>query len=616
MRLLVPFIFFLILNISTTILFKQKFGNTLPVTLLFSTFVIYYSQFIFRTFIVGYYILGLLLFLSLVLLVLKRNDKTFRNNFFSNGLYCYIIICLLVLIIDFRRCFTTWDELSHWGVMVKEMIRLDHFYTEEASKLLVHKDYPPFVSLFEMLFCKLQGKYSEMSVTMGLHFLEFSLIGPCIVEKFKSIGKNKFEKLFNSCIFLVVAIIIILNFDGEEVFPTIYTDIIMPILYVYGISQIMDDDTRNTTFGRITILIVINSLILTKQMGIAFVLLFLLFYFLLSIKSLADKKFIIWTLVSIFSVGFNYLLWNHYTHSLNQFGQFNLDRITPKGIFDIIKGGGSQIQHETYFHFINNLFSEIINKDPFRLTYFSSGLLAFCLLVLIYVLSKGNFKKEKFVKTNILFFCGYLGYAFVMFVLYMYCFNEHEMNYLSSYSRYMDSFVLSVYLILLIIIFEQMSKTVFKTVSWKKMAIILGVFIILVDSGKLENLSPGYFKGEPWIMFRGMANSIQKKTSDNSNILYINEFNDHSTFFLNYYLNNRNLDARFTFNGLGDTSIDDTERWNIAINFIKQNDFIYVHNPSENMDTVLGIYTKEGTLEKDSLYKVIIQNDSLELLLL
>lgn len=55
------------------------------------------------------------------------------------------MICLLVLVVDYKRCFSNWDELSHWGKMVKEMLRTDLFYSENISDLLVHKDYPPFL---------------------------------------------------------------------------------------------------------------------------------------------------------------------------------------------------------------------------------------------------------------------------------------------------------------------------------------------------------------------------------------------------------------------------------------------------------------------------------------
>ena len=92
----------------------------------------------------------------------------------------------MALIIDYGRHFTHWDELMHWGKMTQEMLRLDKFYTDPASELLVHKYYPPGVPIFEMLWCRMSGGWSEAGQTMSLHFLIFSansvvVCAPCVV---------------------------------------------------------------------------------------------------------------------------------------------------------------------------------------------------------------------------------------------------------------------------------------------------------------------------------------------------------------------------------------------------------------------------------------------------
>lgn len=136
MRLLIPFTFFAILNLGTIILFKQKFGRALPVTLFCSALILYYSQMFFKTFKIGYWLLYTLAGISVILLFLHRKDPDLKSRIFSNGFYSYLIICPVILVLDYQRFFTTWDELSHWGKMVKEMIRLDRFYTEPASNLV------------------------------------------------------------------------------------------------------------------------------------------------------------------------------------------------------------------------------------------------------------------------------------------------------------------------------------------------------------------------------------------------------------------------------------------------------------------------------------------------
>lgn len=115
------------------------------------------SQACFKTFNVGYYSLVIMSYFSAGFLVIKRKDLKFIKRFFSNGFWGYIIIFFMALIIDYGRHFTHWDELMHWGKMTQEMLRLDKFYTDPASELLVHKYYPPGVPIFEMLWCRMSG---------------------------------------------------------------------------------------------------------------------------------------------------------------------------------------------------------------------------------------------------------------------------------------------------------------------------------------------------------------------------------------------------------------------------------------------------------------------------
>ena len=72
--------------------------------------------------------------------------------------------------------FSNWDEFSHWGKMVKEMFRLDSFYSTKLSNLMVHKDYPPIIQIYELLWVKLSNSYSETILIKSIHFLELSLL--------------------------------------------------------------------------------------------------------------------------------------------------------------------------------------------------------------------------------------------------------------------------------------------------------------------------------------------------------------------------------------------------------------------------------------------------------
>ena len=163
---------------------KKSFGLCLPLSLILIPVLLFISQFIFRTFYVGYTLIILLSLIGLGLTIYKlfKKDKEFLKNIFSNGFFAFLILFILVYITDFGKQFSTWDELAHWGEMVKEMMRLDKFYTVKESLLIWHKDYPPLISLFEMFWCKISN-YSEQIMNISLHTFMLGLIIPYLTEK-------------------------------------------------------------------------------------------------------------------------------------------------------------------------------------------------------------------------------------------------------------------------------------------------------------------------------------------------------------------------------------------------------------------------------------------------
>lgn len=77
----------------------------------------------------------------------------------------FIVLYTFIFLFDYNRGFTHWDEMSHWGPMVKENLRLNQLYSTAESKLQAHKDYPPMIALFETAWCRVCGGYSEKYIS-------------------------------------------------------------------------------------------------------------------------------------------------------------------------------------------------------------------------------------------------------------------------------------------------------------------------------------------------------------------------------------------------------------------------------------------------------------------
>ena len=638
-----PLLFYILLNFWTVYIGKKTFGVSLPVTLMISVLLVYISQFVFGTFSIGLCICLIFSAAAIIALIMHKSllkkDPLVMKRFFSSGFYAFLVIYFLFLIVDYRRFFTSWDELSHWGKMVKEMLRLDSFYCDPASDLLVHKDYPPFASLFQMLWCRLTLEYSEAGVTTALHVFEFAILIPPVTDRLQD-GKALAVKraLLYDLLLTVIFAMLIFNFDFSG-FNTIYMDLLMPILYAYIISVIMDRSLRRSGFGYCSILIGQTCLIISKQMSISFVLLAWLFFTVCEItdsgaresfsgkalvkKYSADKRFsgngrtlllLCRSSGVLFIPALANMSWSHYVKTLGISGQFDLSTLNLGAFLDIIKGGGTFAQHNVYKDYINALFTMTQSSGTFKLPYAAAVLLAVCILFCLYYLFRKVMDKKELAGYLTVFLTGSVCYALTMLVLYMFFFSESEMIRLASYQRYMCSYVVSEYLLLLLILIDLLNRAKIDFMHFKYLITSLGVCLLMFDASKLSNLSPQLFNGMPLSDYHSRAEKLRELSADGDRIFLVSTSNGATMYFLNYYLDDREFDARYLYSDVAVQSAENAEYWNTVIDCVKENDYLYVYDSADPANAVLGQFTEGGTLYDDAVYEISVGEDQ-ELLL-
>ena len=335
------------------------------------------------------YILYIAAAAGIVLVAAKHNDREYISRICSIGLFSFMAIYLIFIVTDFGRHFTAWDEISHWGMMAKEMLRTDRFYSDASSKLTVHRDYPPFMTIFEYLVCRLSGGYSEGAVTFALHLISFSMLVSPVSEY---IGEGErgykwYKKLFVSALLVLIMELVLISFDADNVYSTIYTDLFMAILYVYAVWLILSKDATDTGFGYFSFVLTLCALILSKQMSAAFVmlawLLFIVMYALGKRGNVIVKGIALKALGMILLPAFCYLLWNIYVKSNGITGQFELSQISARGVLSILAGGGIWAQHAAYFKYVEYLFSYPITTGVFKLSFMTA-------LIVALVFSRGD----------------------------------------------------------------------------------------------------------------------------------------------------------------------------------------------------------------------------------
>ncbi len=604
-----PIIFFSLLNVIAVYLIKKDFLFCLPVTMMTGGFVLYFTQFIFKTFKVGYALLFIACVPAIFILIKKRKDEETIKLITGEGLWIFIGIYVVFAILDFGRHFTyEIDEVMHWGKMVRQMQFWDRFYSDPSSTMIAHKDYPPFISLIELLWCEVSGGYSEKSVTFALHAFMGILFGASVYTFVPSDSDRAKApiKILKGILIALSSAVLMRFFDSFNIFNTIYTDILLSVFAIYLFALVISGQTNDMKKGFIAFVIGCCGLMITKQMGIFFVALACVLYFILSKK----KALTLIPLVSSFVVSG---IWKAYIKSLGISGQFDLSRIDPslllKELFDTesLRGSVTRV-------FLKQMFNTPLSLGAVEMTFFTSFIIGIVLLIIIYKFGSAFFGSKTVNAVAIVVQLGALAYAGALWVLYMFCFEEPEMASLASYNRYFSSYLLfqfGIYLLILLGAFAGRRFGVINTCTW---CIILGILICVAGPLNLTCLMPQGLRLEPLNDYRYRSERIGQKVEPGALVFIVSTYNDNNIMYTQYYLDDITFDVRHPHPEMINIPDGDPE-WDVVRDDISTSDYVYVFDTTDTIQNEVGVYAATGSLDDERLYKVDHTGDGFSLVL-
>lgn len=429
---------------------------------------------------------------------------------------------MIVYFFDYKRVFSHWDEYSHWGEMVKEMLRIDKLYSAPASVLQAHKDYPPAISLFELLWCKFSGKYSEALLIKSLHIFEFSFFIPAISEKFNF--KNKVKLISNSLFGILLVFILISFFDLHGVINSIYTDYIMAIILAYSIFIIVFDKDLLSDFSILNYSLLCILMVLTKQMGLPFYMMILYVYVLKLIYDKYFNKDNKKQLIKVFIFMFIIPLliwkgWDLYVSSMYSLQQFKLSDIKLFELFDIVRGkAGREYQILAASNYLNALKSVNISSSQINLTFINSVFLMIILMYIVYFYGKKYINKNDFINLESIIILGAFGYAFIMLTLYVFNFGEIEGPNIASFDRYMDTYIIFI-LSLILMIFIRIFSLNYNKNKMNYIILIFLISLLFIRNDLMFVYNPA-LKEKNKSIYEISGNTINKYTK-NSNVYII-----------------------------------------------------------------------------------------------
>ena len=604
---LLPLIVILLSNATTVYIFKKSFGKTLIFTLLLFSFPLFISGLIFNSFKIGY-ILNILYSISIIPFLIKNRKNTnlimnFKSNYFSMGFFAFIAIYLFVFIYDFNRSFTMWDEKSHWGVMLKEMLRLDNFYSIDESTLMVHKDYPPILQLFELFWIKLSGTYKEAYATRALHTLELSFFVLFIDKKEEINIKNIFKTIYKIGMIVLIGLLIILMFDKHGVINSIYNDYFLSLLVAYALLYIFFEND-NSNFSIINISLILSFILLTKQVGLAFYIMILFFYIITTIKQKKKIKEYIKLFLLLFIIPFIfYKIWGIYISHFIIEKQFVISDIKLQELKDIIFNT-SNVKHSIYTNYISSIINTNISWFKFfNISYLVSFIIFVILLFIVNIFNRIDWKK--IIKLFITILLGACGYFVLMLLLYLFCFKEEGFT-LASFDRYMDTYLIIEFIVLFIMVIKSIEKN-------KRLYLYLIISFILllsINRGRIHYLKPTITR-ESITPYEVVSNRIIEKTNEKDKIFLLSQETESLyQFSVKYYANPRITNLRYYELPLDEKDFEDYF-YNNVNDYMLKFDYLYVVNTTDELNNKYDFIFKN--IKNDELYKIKNENGKVKL---
>ena len=346
------------------------------------------------------------------------------------------------------------------------------------------------------------------------------------------------------------------SFDYQEnTLGSIYVDypIMLYYAYLFLLTLRLKD---NNLYDYILFVISLSLFLLTKQVSIALYLVILYLFICLYFKK--NKEFFTKLVLIVIFPLLTYKSWSLVIRNINVSKQFDLS------ISDVLSlsNGLSDIQASTSNNYLSALIKTGLTNGPLKLPYV---LLSIIVIVLLMLFIKENKRYKLSLISSMAI--SFIGYAILMYVMYMFCFSESEMARLASYSRYMGSFMCASLIITLLLIefnykyIVAFSLVTIITIKPSDCLLKTPYFRLFLPSSKIYKDCANTIKTHDNTLVItkniGYGNEVIRfYLEDNYNFTYSNEMIDYSDYDYIYFIRYNDLDGLYRVDGDKYTKLD------------------------------------------------------------
>lgn len=608
--IIIPILIILGACALTCILSGKQFGKCILPTMIIITILIYFSQMLFRTFTVGYVavvVYGLFCVPAYILIGQSRR-KTFRQNFSSCGFWVFLIIVAFFYLLDRENYITTaYDEVMHWGVFVKEMMRTGHWYSE-SPRTVPLREYPPFLQIWEMFFCKFSvGHFQSNICHYALHVFEFSAIALPVIEKLKLQkieGTLNYLKQMLAIIFVAAFFIVLVKiFDGQGVISNLHPDYALMIIYGRCLCQIWESKKDGFLWGSVNLILNLTALVLIKQIGIFLCLTVLVLYCMVCINEVQLyskwKKMVSVLTSALVPLGV-YVMWNSYVNTNIYKTHFSTSIDGILAAFNTTQG------KDLVYNFYRALFDKNIANSTTSLPYLIW--IAIVVLLMHFTAAKAHDEVTKCERR--LYILYYIltafCYAVVIAIAMLTGFSDVEQADLVCFDRYMGSFILGCIIFPFELLFIETNQK--NHLNYWSASTAIVVLLLLTNGHNLSIFAPIRTTCDN-LTERQIANNIEANTDSDDVVYVLLNDNGNPLLSVNYYCEDAILSFDYrsvlawTFGDLN-KNLTDPEIKAAEEEKIFSCDDLYVHDVTDAFNEAFRSHNNGENFEPDTMYRL------------
>lgn len=448
---------------------KTKIENALAIGVMLIITVIYAMGF-FNHMEYGKYIVFAFFIISVIYII--TDIKKMKGYIFTIGGIYYWISLALGIIRNRYKVINTWDELAQWALTVKYSYTTNCFGAQSGSNCY-YADYPPASACFHYFWMNIGNGFDDRRLYVSMSVLITVLLIPILskLDLKKNIVRN---------IMVSIALYLSVLTFYRKAYSSLTVDCLLGLCFAYILYMEFFEENNKVKILGVSLMLFVISII--KSSGIIFAIISIII--IISREKLNKWKYVAQCILNIVIAKIS---WNTYLSIQCTNNTWNFKTRIENFKFDNL----AEWQRQGFANFYKAIFNYKTIENTSQTVFYINFLKIPCIIWIvifgtcIFCLWKKN---KSTLGPNIILMIGLCLYIIMTSFLY-FSFGEGEVSILSSFSRYLGTYFIAIYLFF-------MYSFVIYIVNDKISYLILLILVIFphtqFDGSVLESILPRY----------------------------------------------------------------------------------------------------------------------------